>query len=88
MKPAYPNPFNGNVTFEFSIPSNESVVFKIFDINGRLVTEKMILPGLAGDYKIKWDGKDMNGRSKSSGIYFYRFISNISIYEGKVTYLK
>ena len=88
LKPAYPNPFNGNVTFEFSIPRNESIVFKVFDLNGKIVTEKMILPGLAGNYKIKWDGKDMNGRRKSSGIYFYKFISNNRISEGKITYLK
>ena len=88
LKPAYPNPFNGNVTFEFSIPSNESIVFKVFDLNGKIVTEKMILPGLAGNYKIKWDGKDINGRRKSSGIYFYQFISNSIISQGKITYLK
>jgi hypothetical protein len=48
----------------------------------------MILPGLAGNYKIKWNGKDMSGRIKSSGIYFYKFISNNYINKGKITYLK
>ena len=88
LKPAYPNPFNGEITFEFFVPEKSSIIFKIFDLNGRLVSEKLIIPGLGGNYKINWDGRDMNGKLKSSGIYFYKFILNNQIKEGKITYLK
>ena len=48
---AFPNPFNGAVNFSF-MPENESVTFKIFDLNGRVVTEKLILPGIKGEYSL------------------------------------
>ena len=85
---AFPNPFNGAVNFKFFMPENESVTFKIFDLNGRVITEKLILPGIKGEYSVNWNGKDMYGNNKSSGIYFYQFISKSSIYQDKITYLK
>ena len=88
LKDAYPNPFNGEIIFEFLIPNNESILFKIFDLNGRLVSEKIIIPGIGGNYSIKWDGKDTKGVQMSSGVYFYNFIINNVINKGKITYLK
>ena len=85
---AFPNPFNGVVNFKFFMPENESVTFKIFDLNGRVITEKLILPGIKGEYSVNWNGKDMYGNNKSSGIYFYQFVSKSSIYQDKITYLK
>jgi len=88
LKPAYPNPFNGKVNFDFTIPAHESIEFRIYDISGRMVSDKLILPVFGGNYRISWDGKAADGNKVPSGIYFYEFKSNNIIEEGKITYLK
>ncbi len=88
LKPAYPNPFNGKVNFEFTVSAKEAVEFRIYDIKGRVVSDKLILPGFGGTYRIIWDGKVDDGKMAPSGIYFYKFNINHIIKKGKITYLK
>jgi len=88
LKPAYPNPFNGKVTFEFEMPAKEAVEFQIYDITGRVVADKLILPGFGGSYRVSWDGLNRSGQLVPSGIYFYEFKTTKTIEKGKVTYLK
>lgn len=88
LKPAYPNPFNGTVTFEFKLPAKEAVEFKLYDLTGRVVSDKLILPHFGGNYQIQWDGKMSNGRIAPAGIYFYEFKASSKIEAGKITYLK
>jgi len=88
LKPAYPNPFNGAVTFEFEMPAKESVEFKLYDLTGRVVADKLILPNFGGSYRIQWNGILSNGDLAPAGIYFYEFKTLSTIITGKVTYLK
>jgi len=88
LKPAYPNPFNGRVNFDFTMPAREAIEFRIYDIKGRVVSDKLILPGFGGNYRISWDGKMTDSRMAPSGIYFYEFNTNNVIIKGKITYLK
>jgi len=85
---AYPNPFNGSINFEFDIPEKLSAEFKIFDLAGRVIYDKLILPGSSGTKKISWSGANMLGESVSSGIYLYSFKVNNIISKGKVSYIK
>jgi len=62
----YPNPFNPATTIEFSIPKNEFVVIKVFDISGREVGTIINSEMKTGTHEIKFDGSNL-----SSGIYFY-----------------
>ena len=62
LKPAYPNPFNGKVAFEFFMPEKEAVNFRIYDITGRVVTDKLILPDFGGNYRIYWDCMNIAGQ--------------------------
>ncbi|MBW6516457.1 MAG: immune inhibitor A [Candidatus Cloacimonetes bacterium] len=68
----YPNPFNPVTNIAFSIPVQERVQLKIFNIKGELVKTLLddILP--AGDHIIQWNGVNNNNRPVSSGIYFYQ----------------
>ena len=70
------------------MPAREAIEFRIYDIKGRVVSDKLILPGFGGNYRISWDGKVIDGNMAPSGIYFYEFKSNNIIEEGKITYLK
>ncbi len=78
----YPNPFlsavksrlseNSATTIEFSLPKSESVQLRIFDVHGREVRLLLTAPMNAGEHAAQWDGRDNNGRSIGSGVYFYR----------------
>jgi len=85
---AYPNPFNGSIQFEFEMTAFEPVQFSIYDLSGRKVSERLILPSPSGNYRISWNGKDINGKELSSGIYFYQFIARDIIIKDKMTYIK
>ncbi len=62
----YPNPFNPNTTISFSLPKNEFVSLKIFDILGREVTILINEELSSGIHSKQW-----NANNLSSGIYFY-----------------
>ncbi|MBS1515474.1 MAG: T9SS type A sorting domain-containing protein [Bacteroidetes bacterium] len=63
----YPNPFNPNTVISFQLPINSFVSLKVYDINGREVSELVNEKLSAGEYKI-----DFNGASLPSGVYYYK----------------
>jgi len=67
----YPNPFNPSTMIKFEIPKSSNVKVSVFDITGKeievLVNEKLN----AGTYQTEW-----NGMSYSSGVYFYRMVTD------------
>jgi len=42
----------------------------------------------AGDYSVKWDGKDSKGNPVSSGIYLYQLRSNSFTKTNKMIFLR
>ena len=62
----YPNPFNPVTNIEFSIPENEYVTLKIYNLLGKEVKSLADKYFPAGNYKVTFDGSDLTG-----GIYFY-----------------
>lgn len=70
---AYPNPFNPQTAFSFSLNEAVSVEMTIHDLSGRHV--RSLVQGRAypaGDHTIRWDGRDDQGRRLASGMYFGR----------------
>jgi len=67
-----PNPFNEGTMISYSIARDAQVKIEIFDILGRRVTTLVNGFQPAGRQAIRWDGRDHNGKSVASGIYFYR----------------
>jgi len=67
----YPNPFNPSTNIKFELPKSNYVTLKIYDALGRetatLVNEKLA----PGTYEVDW-----NGSNYSSGVYFYRLITD------------
>jgi len=84
----YPNPFNPETRIEFSLPQTSYVTIDIFDILGkrirRLVNERLS----AGHKIVTWDGRDDNGQSVSSGVYFYRIVADDFAESKKMILLK
>lgn len=68
----YPNPFNPTTSFQFSIPRGGDVKLHIFDASGRLMTTLANGRMVPGNYNAHWDGRDGNGQTAPSGVYFYR----------------
>ncbi len=72
LKQNYPNPFNPETNIDFSIPVNSDVRLEIYNVLGKKINtllNKQTSPGL---YRIQWNGRDFNGLSVPTGIYFYK----------------
>jgi len=63
----YPNPFNPVTKILFSIPKNEFVTLKVYDILGNEAAQLVNSSLNAGTYEYSFDGSSL-----SSGIYFYK----------------
>jgi len=68
----YPNPFNPETTIEYTLPSACHVRLGVYDILGRLVTVLTDDDKSAGRYSAVWNGRDSDGNTLSSGVYFYQ----------------
>lgn len=68
----YPNPFNPRTAINYQLPVQSDVTINVYDIQGRLVKTLVNETKEAGGYTAVWTGIDNNGRSVSSGVYFYR----------------
>jgi hypothetical protein len=67
LRQNYPNPFNPVTKIEFSIPNDEYVTLRVFDILGREVTVLLSKNMKAGEHSVLFDGTKL-----SSGVYIYR----------------
>lgn len=66
----YPNPFNPITKIEFSIPSENNVEVKVFNVLGVEVTTLLNKRMEAGRHSVEFDSNGL-----SSGIYFYQVVS-------------
>tara|TARA_B100001989_G_C24538345_1_gene465910 strand:- start:230 stop:2353 length:2124 start_codon:yes stop_codon:yes gene_type:complete len=85
LYPTYPNPFNPSTTIQFDVPENltQNVGLYVFDIRGKLVETILDKELNSGSYSIRWDAK-----SKSSGIYFLRMVTDNYIKNRKMILMK
>jgi hypothetical protein len=66
----YPNPFNQSITLRYAIYRPARVLLQIFDITGAELITIEDRWSNAGDYIIRWDGRDRKGRNVPSGTYY------------------
>ena len=74
--PNYPNPFNPETWFPYSLGTDASVTICIFSSHGQLVRQLDLGNQTAGLYLEReraayWDGRDSAGELVASGSYFY-----------------
>jgi len=67
----YPNPFNPVTNIKFSIPKQGNVKLLIYDAAGKEIAELVNGQLSPGIYKVDFDAADF-----SSGVYFYKLISD------------
>ena len=84
----FPNPFNPQTTIVFGLKTGGFVNLRIYDAAGRLIAVLIDESRPAGQYSAVWNGKDRNGNSAASGIYFYRLTAGTFIETKKMILLK
>jgi len=68
----YPNPFNPETTISFNLKTSEYATLSIYNQRGQLVGTLVNETLTPGEHSIIWKGKDLNGKSVASGVYFYK----------------
>jgi hypothetical protein len=72
-----PNPFNPATVIHYDVPVGQGkVTIRIYDVSGRLVRTLLDDPQSAGRKTIIWTGRDDEGQSVASGVYFYRMTAS------------
>ncbi len=84
----YPNPFNPITNVTYYVPERCHTTFEIFDISGLRIICLVDKYEEKGNYTVSWDGKDIEGKSVSSGIYFYRVTAGKKVISKKMVLLK
>lgn len=84
----YPNPFNPQTTIAFSIKDRSLVSLKVYNVAGQLVRTLANNEFPAGAHTKVWDGRNDAGQPVSSGVYFYKLISNSFSQTKKMVLLK
>ena len=68
----HPNPFNPTTTIEYTVGVRSSVVVGIYSSTGVLVARLDEGVRAPGKYRVDWNGRDADGHTVGSGVYFYR----------------
>ena len=84
----YPNPFNPTTNISYTIPESGNVSLRIYDVLGKLVNTLVDNEVSSGSHQITWNGKDANGVSVASGMYFYTIKANNFIQTKKMMLIK
>lgn len=89
----YPNPFNLETWIPFEIGDEVEVKILIYGMNGRLVREidlGRLPPGSYTDRSkaVRWDGRNQEGETVSSGVYIYRITLGRREFTGKMFLMK
>ena len=79
----FPNPFNPATVIEYELPTRGVVTLKVFDLLGRDVATLVDGELEAGTHKAVFDASRL-----SSGVYFYRLQSGLSLQTRKLVLMK
>ena len=89
LKPAFPNPFNGQVTIPFNIVSNnEDTRLSIYSILGERVFNSTLNQDQLSKGFIQWDPINDSQIPISSGAYIVRAENNIMSSSKKILFIK
>lgn len=75
----YPNPFERNTSFTFSLNTEAEVAISIYTVNGRMIQKLEGIFGRPGYNQVPWDGRDRDGDELANGIYLYRIVAHADI---------
>ncbi|MBN2570824.1 MAG: T9SS type A sorting domain-containing protein [Ignavibacteriales bacterium] len=79
----YPNPFNPTTTINYSVPENSMVKIKVYDVLGKEIETLVNSEHSVGNYSVEFDASNL-----TSGIYFYKLITENYIETKKMILMK
>jgi len=68
----YPNPFNGQITIDYTLPQAGAVRLTIYNYLGQAVRKLVDETQPSGGKRVQWDGLGEGKTRLGSGIYFYQ----------------
>jgi len=89
LRPSMPNPTRTTASIRFGLPADANVTLRIFSVDGRLV--RVLADGVhypRGFHELAWDGRDVDGRAVSAGVFPYRLDASGNVRQGKITVLR
>lgn len=72
---SHPNPARAYATIRYHLPAAQLIQLQVYDLNGRLMRALVDHEQPAGDYAVRWNGRNELGVAAPAGIYFYRLIA-------------
>ncbi len=85
---ASPNPFNPSTTIAFELAAPGEVSITVYDVSGRMIRSLVNGRMPAGMHEVTWNGRDRNGATAASGVYFYRLIAGEILETRKMVLLR
>ena len=72
----YPNPFNPETVIRYQLSVVSDVKLEVYNLLGQKIATLIDARQGAGEYRVRWDGRDRHGSPVGSGVYFYRLSAN------------
>ncbi|MBN1542818.1 T9SS type A sorting domain-containing protein [candidate division KSB1 bacterium] len=69
LSPNFPNPFNPETTFSFSLPKDDQIEISIYNTLGQAIRVLVNAPMQAGVHRVVWNGLEDSGEQAASGVY-------------------
>lgn len=84
----HPNPFNPETVIGYTLPEASAVRLVIYNLLGQEVRELVNGAQAAGQYQVRWDGRDAAGYDVTSGVYLYRLVAGSQVDTRRMLLLK
>ena len=79
----HPNPFNPSTNISFTLPEASYITLKVYNIRGQRISTIAEGEFTSGQHTLTWDGMGY-----SSGVYFYRLLTEKFVQTNKMLLLK
>lgn len=85
-----PNPFANYTLLSYTLPKSSFVQLQVYDISGKMLKELEARGKKqeAGNYEVRWDGRDNLGQKVADGIYFCRLKTNDQTITKKISIIR
>ena len=84
----YPNPFNPETVIGYTLAEASNVHLVIYNLVGQQVRVLVSNSQAAGQYRVRWDGRDASGYQVTSGVYLYRLVAGTQVEIRKMVLMK
>ena len=84
----HPNPFNPSTTIRYYLPDRARVTLEIYDVSGKRIARLVAKEQSKGSYSVEWKGRDEKGSPVTSGVYFYRLVTDKEAITKKMVMLR